>query len=91
MDENRRLRSEVEELRNQAQEAPSARDTEQKLELYERLEKSESRILSLERQVRVSQSSHSSDRCSLQQSVLSLERPVRATAVSSLTRATGAR
>ena len=52
MDENRRLRSEVEELRNQAQEAPSARDTEQKLELYERLEKSESRILSLERQVR---------------------------------------
>ena len=56
MDENRRLRSEVEELRNQAQEAPSARDTEQKLELYERLEKSESRILSLERQVRVSHS-----------------------------------
>ena len=65
MDENRRLRSEVEELRNQAQEAPSARDTEQKLELYERLEKSESRILSLERQVRASHFSYSSDRCSL--------------------------
>lgn len=59
MEENRRLRTELEELRDQAYDTPaaaavsSAGDDEQKLELYGRLEKAESRILSLERQVRV--------------------------------------
>ena len=53
MEENRRLRGEIEDLREQNRKMPNAKDDEEKLDMYERLEKSESRILSLERQVRM--------------------------------------
>ena len=56
LDENRRLRQELENLRSQTrklefQDTVESSD-EQKLEMYQRLEKSDRRVLALESQVR---------------------------------------
>ncbi|KAJ8318783.1 hypothetical protein KUTeg_003874 [Tegillarca granosa] len=50
-DENRKLRSEVEDLREQLKTTGKLSDDQEKLELYQALEKAEARVTSLEKQL----------------------------------------